>query len=437
MKQKLDELARKKSLLIFVGIAVLVLGLLVFYVYSQQQAQKRAMEEKRRAAPVVVQRQEDIYKERWVAEGQQELTALKKEQEELKKKLEEEQKQKQELQTLLGQINNPPSPPPPPSIPQPISPRAVQPAPPPPPPPPSVQSVSPSGGPAQAPPQPRREIMSDLIFVQRQEKQEKAPTPTQQEQVKEETPKVEPKEERSFVIPAGSFVKVLVLSGVDAPTSGRAQASPHPVLLRIVDKAILPNLYKADVRDCFLLGSAYGDLSSERAYVRLEVLSCLTKKGDVVETPVKGYLAGEDGKVGLIGRVVTKQGQMLARALMAGFVEGIGRAFQTSTTNIVVSPQGSLQTVTPSKVFQGSLAMGFSNAASKLVEQYSKLLDLMFPIIEINAGRTVDAVFLQRVEFKVSNGKTTVSQPQRQGVQTQQKGQSIQTQQSRESEEEF
>ncbi|MEM5853947.1 MAG: TraB/VirB10 family protein [Candidatus Aenigmatarchaeota archaeon] len=425
MKQKLDELARKKSLLIFVGVAVLVLGFLVFYVYSQQQAQKRAIEEKRKAAPVVVQRQEDVYKEQWMAESQQELTALKKEQEELKRKLEEEQKQKEELQRLLSQVQAPPSPPP---IPQPTSSQAVQsvspPPPPPPPPPPSplAQPTSPSGGFAQPPPQPRREIMSDLIFVQKQEKQEK--TSVGQGQAKEETPKVEskPEEGKSFVIPAGSFVKVLVLSGVDAPTSGQAQASPHPVLLRIVDKAVLPNLYKADIRDCFLLGSAYGDLSSERAYVRLEVLSCVTKKGDVLETPVKGYLAGEDGKVGLVGRVVTKQGQMLARALMAGFIEGIGRAFQTSTTNIVVSPQGTLQTVDPSRVFQGSLAMGFSNAASKLVEQYNKLLDLMFPVIEINAGRVVDAVFLQRVEFKVVSGRTTVGQPQGQNVQPQQNG---------------
>lgn len=422
MKQKLDELARKKSLLIFVGVAVLVLGLIVFYVYSQQQAQRRAMEERMKAAPVVVQRQEDVYKEQWMAESQQELSSLKREQEELRKRLEEEQKQKEELQRLLTQVQAPPSPPP---MPQPTSSQAVQPVPPPPPPSPpspSFQSTSPSGISSQPPPQPTREIMSDLIFVQKQEKPEKASVG--QGQVKEETPKVEsePEEGKSFVVPAGSFVRVLVLSGVDAPTSGQAQASPHPVLLRIVDKAVLPNLYKADIRDCFLLGSAYGDLSSERAYVRLEVLSCVTKKGEVLETPIKGYLAGEDGKVGLVGRVVTKQGQILARALMAGFIEGIGRAFQTSTTNIVVSPQGTLQTVDPSRVFQGSLAMGFSNAASKLVEQYNKLLDLMFPVIEINAGRMVDAVFLQRVEFKVVSGKTIVSQPQGQNVQPQQNG---------------
>jgi len=368
MKQKLDELARKKSLLVFMGVAVLVLGFLVFYVYSQQKAQRRAMEEKRRAAPVVVQRQEDIYKEQWIAESQQELAALRKEQEELRRRLEEEQRQKEELQRILSQ--------------------------------------------------PRREIMSDLIFIQRQERQE---GPSGQ-QVRGETLRVQPKfeDEKSFVIPAGSFVRVLILSGVDAPTSGQAQASPHPVLLRIVDRAVLPNLYRADIRDCFLIGSAYGDLSSERAYIRLEVLSCVTRRGDVVEAPVRGYLAGEDGKVGLVGRVVTKQGQILARALMAGFIEGIGRAFQTSTTNIVVSPQGTLQTVDPSRVFQGSLAMGFSNAASKLVEQYNKLLDMMFPVIEINAGRVVDAVFLQRVEFRVVGGRVTVSQPPGQNVQPQQ-----------------
>ena len=38
-------------------------------------------------------------------------------------------------------------------------------------------------------------------------------------------------------------------------------------------------------------------------------------------------LAGEDGKAGMRGRLVSKQGQLLANALLAGVASGIGQAF--------------------------------------------------------------------------------------------------------------
>lgn len=194
-------------------------------------------------------------------------------------------------------------------------------------------------------------------------------------------------------------MKAVLLSGLDAPTGGKAQSSPHPVLIRIVDKAVLPNLWKADIKDCFVIGAGYGDLPSERAYIRLEVLSCVKKDGTVVEKKVKGYVAGEDGKVGLLGRVVSKQGAILARMLLAGFIDGISRVFQQSGSTVIVSPQGSLTTIDPEKALSVGIAGGFTSAAKELVEQYKKLADETYPVVEINAGRRVDVVFLQSIDF--------------------------------------
>jgi len=250
--------------------------------------------------------------------------------------------------------------------------------------------VPPEGG--SKPPAVSRPV--DLIAIEKKEvKKEEEKKEEKPVEVKEEV-KTDKKKSKAL-IPAGAFVKGVLLSGLDAPTGGKAQTSPHPVLIRLVDKAILPNFYKSDIRDCFVIGSGYGDLAAERAYIRLEAISCVKENGEIVEKKVSGYVAGEDGKVGLLGRVVTKQGAILARMLVAGFIEGISRIFQQSSTTVIVSPTGTLSTIDPNRAFRAGISGGFAEAARTLVEQYKKLADETYPVVEINAGRRVDVVFLQ------------------------------------------
>ena len=310
--------------------------------------------------------------ERELTKLQRELKKLEKENKKLKEKLTEESKKREEpkrVNILTGEEVKPPPPPPPPiaQVPPPPTPQA-----------------SPNRKPVQ------ERTLTGLIGIEKAEKKE---------EVKEaKKPKVEKKPKRN-IIPAGAFVKGVLLSGLDAPTAGKAQTSPHPVLIRIVDKAILPNLWKADIKDCFVIGSGYGDLSAERAYIRLETLSCIKKDGTAITKAVNGYVAGEDGKIGLAGRVVTKQGQILARTLLAGFVEGVAKAFSTSRTTVSVSPQGAVSTIQPGATTQVAIASGFSKAAEKLAEFYMKLANEMYPVVEINAGRNVDLVFLSPIVF--------------------------------------
>ena len=42
-----------------------------------------------------------------------------------------------------------------------------------------------------------------------------------------------------------------------------------------------------------------------------------------VRKGVKGYVAGEDGKAGMRGRLVSKQGQILANALLAEDIQPV------------------------------------------------------------------------------------------------------------------
>lgn len=197
---------------------------------------------------------------------------------------------------------------------------------------------------------------------------------------------------RSYV-PSGSFFRAALLGGLDAPTGGQAQSNPHPILMRVQDNAFLPNRYRFKVKECFALGASYGDISAERAYIRLESLSCVGHDGKAIDVAVKGYVVGEDGKAGMRGRLVSKQGQVLANALLAGIGAGIGQAFQQSATTVSTNPLGSIGTVDPGKQFQAGIGTGVGKALDRLSQYYITLAEKMFPIIEVDAGRTVDVVF--------------------------------------------
>lgn len=198
-------------------------------------------------------------------------------------------------------------------------------------------------------------------------------------------------------IPSGSFMRVALMGGLDAPTGGQAQNNPWPILLRVQDNAFLPNHFRAKVKECFMLGSGYGDISSERAYLRLESLSCVLNNGEVVDATIKGYVVGEDGKAGLRGRLVSKQGQVLANALMTGIISGIGQGFQQSATSYSTSALGTVGTVESGKQFQAGIGAGVGKALDRLSQYYITLAEKMFPIIEVDAGRVVDVVLTKGV----------------------------------------
>ncbi|MBI4294455.1 MAG: conjugal transfer protein TraB [Betaproteobacteria bacterium] len=203
-------------------------------------------------------------------------------------------------------------------------------------------------------------------------------------------------------IPSGAFTRAILLGGLDAPTGGQAQRNPQPVLMRLVDNAVLPNHFRSRIKECFVVGAGYGDVSSERAYIRTESLSCVTREGTAIDVPIKGYVAGEDGKAGMRGRLVSKQGQLLANALLAGVASGIGHAFQQSSTTLSVSPLGTTGSVDPGKQFEVGLGTGVGRALDRLAQYYISVAEKVFPVIEVDAGRTVDVVVTQGMSLQGS-----------------------------------
>ena len=198
-------------------------------------------------------------------------------------------------------------------------------------------------------------------------------------------------------LPPGMFGQAVLLSGSDAPTGGQAQSNPHPVLLQLQDLAVLPNRYRYDWAQCLITGAGYGDLSSERMYVRTESLSCVSKDGKVLDVPIKGYIVGEDGKAGMRGRLISKQGQVLGNALLAGVVGGIGTGLERSSSVQSISPLGSTTSIKPGQEFQSGIGSGVGKSLDRLATYYISLAEKMFPVIEVDAGRMVDVVITQGV----------------------------------------
>jgi len=319
----------------------------------------------------------DVEPESFRAKYGDELTALKAQNKRLEEELKRLAEKIEKAEKIRGAESKPASgagllvpPPPPPSYP----PKSV-------PPPPKMPSGSKKD-------QKEEVVLNDLIVMQ------KVDLPAREKSD-------EKKKKRRIVIPANSFIPGYLLSGFDAPTGGKAQSNPIPLLIRISRDAILPNGFRADIKECFVGGDAYGDLSSDRAYARLTTFSCMTGDGEAVERKIRGYISGSDGKAGLVGRPVSKQGALLARTAMAGFLEGVAKAFKTGNVTYSVQPTGIVAAPKTDKVLETGLFGGAQSAASKLADFYMKLANEMYPVIEINAGRKVNIVLLQKLEFEV------------------------------------
>jgi|SaaInlLV_10m_DNA_4_1040232.scaffolds.fasta_scaffold03185_3 conjugal transfer pilus assembly protein TraB len=191
-------------------------------------------------------------------------------------------------------------------------------------------------------------------------------------------------------IPAGAFGRAVLLSGLDAPTGGLAERNPHPVLLELIDNGSLPNRYRHRVKQCRVVGSGTGNISDERAYIRLERMTCILKNGDIISEVATGTITGEDGKNGLRGNLVTKQGQLIANAFWAGSLSNIGSAIAQSYTSVATTAQGTVSTLDPSKVLESGVAGGVGNTMEKIADWYFKRAEETYPIIEISAGRIVN-----------------------------------------------
>lgn len=193
-------------------------------------------------------------------------------------------------------------------------------------------------------------------------------------------------------VPAGSFVEGILLGGVDAHASVTAQSDPHPVLIRVLNDGIMPNNRNSQLNHCHIVGAAYGDISSERAYIRLERMSC-EQNGFFTDYPVFGYVTGADGKDGIRGKVVIRDQAVVTRAFMGGFLSGLSDTVSQGLTTQSISPLGSVETIKNGDALAYGGASGVGNAMELYARYNIKRAEQYQPVIEIPAGTQINVVF--------------------------------------------
>lgn len=203
------------------------------------------------------------------------------------------------------------------------------------------------------------------------------------------------KKTKKVVIEAGTFVEGRFLQTVNAPTGGKALTDPLPVLIEITKFANQTNKYKADLRNCRILGAAWGDLSSETIKVRAEKLSCHTNDGVGFSKDIVGY-GNTDAEM------ISKNGAMLARAMATGFLEGTSKAFAQAGTTYQVSSMGTMSTPStdPNTIIDRGLFGGAGEATKRLADFYMKMNSEIYPVAVAYAGRKIDITFTNDIVFQ-------------------------------------
>ena len=307
-----------------------------------------------------------------------------------KKEIEEQAKEAidKQKQGKKGQASMPPVPPPPPvpgSQGLPAGQTQV-------PLPPGVPGVPPAPG-SGVSSQSKPEIYGDIGFVsQRIDKVEES----------------KKKESKTTIYLPPSFMEATLLSGVYALTSSNAKGEPLPVLIRVKNMAILPNSVRGDLKGCFYMGEATGNLSDERAHIRINTLSCLTRGGQaVIDQKVKGYVVDSDGFVGLRGNVVSKMGAAVARSMFASFISGFGDALNTSSFTTVTGGSGISTTLDTDKAVQAGVGKGISQGGHDLQKFLLDLGKQAVPAIEVGARSNITVVISEGVELEVKERPNT------------------------------
>lgn len=200
-------------------------------------------------------------------------------------------------------------------------------------------------------------------------------------------------------IPAGSYVQAKMISGVDAGIGVMAEADPRQVLLRITGKVISAGFGKKYLTTDKLMGcvvqcQAVGDLSSEKAYLKPVVMTCARDSESVIEIPVKGY-AASNGKVGIRGEIVSREGALVTQSFFSGLIGGLGSGVsQMSEPGYLLSGgMASKQSSDIKSVLGGGLGRGVGESSSRLSDYLIKRAEQYQPVISINEGVTTDLVF--------------------------------------------
>lgn len=193
-------------------------------------------------------------------------------------------------------------------------------------------------------------------------------------------------------ISSGSFINASMIEGADANASVTGQQASTPIVFTLLGNASLPNGQKYNLDQCRVTGEIYGDISSERGEVRTDHISCNLSGDRHIDMAFKGHVSYQ-GKEGIRGKPVMRNGKIIGYAGAAGVLSGLGEGIQSAGTTSV----GIGATAAPgaSDIARQAFGGGASKAADTLSQYWIKRAEQYHPVIDIGAGNAVTVVFQQ------------------------------------------
>lgn len=213
----------------------------------------------------------------------------------------------------------------------------------------------------------------------------------------------------SDYVVSGTHIKGVLLGGIDAHTEVYGNNETRVVTIRMIEDGVMPNGFKAPLKNCVLLASAWGNASSERVVMRGERLSCIASKGQVFEQDIVGIVYGPDGREDVRGRVVYPEGKLVQRAFIAGSLSGLGSSVSENFVTKSVSPLGATATVNSGEMLGYSAAQGANKGLDKLADYYIKRAEKLQPIVQVPAGVMVDVVIQKGFSLRLAKPAKSIN----------------------------
>jgi len=203
------------------------------------------------------------------------------------------------------------------------------------------------------------------------------------------------KSKMTVKVPAGSYLKAKLLTGVEA-----SESRPVPVLLQADYFFVGPNKTKIDLTGCFIIAKSQGNLSIERVEMQTEKISCVSKSGKMFERSLNGFVAdGLDSSFGITGIVNSKQSRVASMAFLSSVVQGVSSAIQQAQTSTQTNTLGGSSSVITGDQAKHMAAGGVSNAASLVTNWYLQHAQNLLPTINVGSGQDVWLVLQDTVDL--------------------------------------
>jgi len=208
-----------------------------------------------------------------------------------------------------------------------------------------------------------------------------------------------PKSAKNY-IPEGTYFTGHLLGGIAVSTGlNTPDENATPVAIKLTARfdskgkqtTNLSSLNDLDLQNCRIMGSSYGDLSSERAIVRLEKMVC-EQSGVYITSKIAGQIFGPDGLNGVKGTVVSTSSKHIKNAAIGGLISGISSSAK-GQEGMSLSGAGLIQTKKKgAKNLLGEGALqGTSNAGEKIADYYLRQAESMSPILTVPSGVRINA----------------------------------------------